>query len=188
MKLVLLVRYTSQNLVKYFLFVHEILLAVREPWSPIIYLHNWQGLHLTLILPLTILTFYRHPSRVLLTWKTFSHNSRLLSRFPMGSPGVPTPPGFLFCSLHRWCPHLLKRQQRRIQAFFRSNTNQTPTFWRPRSTLSPNNRTKMCPFSTGHSVTLQEGPIPTMMHAMNPSSRIVSRAGGGRGVGPHVLR
>ena len=110
--------------------------------------------------------------------KTFLYNSRLLLRFPMGSPGVPTPPGFLF-SLHRRCPHLLKRQQRRIQALFGSNTKQTPTFWRPRSTLSANNRTKMCPFSTGHSMTLQEGPIPTMLHAMNPSSGIVSRAGGG---------
>ena len=53
--------------------------------------------------------------------------------------------------------------------FTGNNTNPTPTFWRPKWSLSANYPAKMCRLSTGHSVTLQAKLIPMMPCARSSS-------------------
>ena len=100
-----------------------------------------------------------------------------LHAFKLGHSDSRHPPAFVFCPPHRRrlpgsspLPKKATTMNSSVSCGNGNNTSRTPAFWRPRSSPFANFPAKMCPLSTGHSVTLQERPILMMLCAMSSSS------------------
>ena len=110
--------------------------------------------------------------------KTFLHNLRPFPRFPFKSLWLPTPIRISFLIASPEMPSLftgpspLPKKAITMDSSVSSdnNTNPTPTFCRPKWSLSANYLAKMCLPSNGHSVTSQVKLIPTIPWVMSSSS------------------